>query len=132
MLVWEIVRLRQENAGLKRMVLGRKSERFVSAGPNSQLSLSEAQTQRRHPKTWIKSLAQLSHGCRLLPKRRSMQPCHPLNLRHPKKPSFHILRQQRIRQRDAHHARQQLRWQWHETQQRREGQVRQRNREADN
>ncbi|MCK6695308.1 MAG: IS66 family transposase, partial [Thermoanaerobaculia bacterium] len=38
-LAWEIVRLRQENAELKRMVFGRKSERFVGSGPDGQLSL---------------------------------------------------------------------------------------------
>ena len=38
-LAWEIVRLRQENAELKRMVFGRKAERFIGTGPDGQLSL---------------------------------------------------------------------------------------------
>ena len=38
-LAWEIVRLRQENAELKRMVFGRKAERFIGSGPDGQLSL---------------------------------------------------------------------------------------------
>lgn len=36
---WEVVRLRQENADLKRMLFGRKSERFVGEELDGQLSL---------------------------------------------------------------------------------------------
>lgn len=36
---WEVVRLRQENADLKRMLFGRKSERFVDEEADGQLSL---------------------------------------------------------------------------------------------
>ena len=36
---WEIVRLRQQNAELKRLLFGRKAERFVGFGPDGQLSL---------------------------------------------------------------------------------------------
>ena len=36
---WEVVRLRQENADLKRMLFGRKSERFAGEAEDGQLSL---------------------------------------------------------------------------------------------
>jgi hypothetical protein len=37
---WEVVRLRQENADLKRMLFGRKSERFEGDEQDGQLSLA--------------------------------------------------------------------------------------------